>query len=347
MMTRPWYLFTLRPTTGGLALLLLLSVALCPLPPARAAELSEELKSVPYRIVYETWHDDNWELFIASADGSKQENLTRTPHINELYPHVSPDGTKVCFVCDEGEGASKIRNVYYMNMDGSGRTLVARNARQPCWKSDSTAIAYLKGELETFSYTDFATKGIFIYDLSTGRHAQHPNKDIYHLYNLCWSPDGKWFFATVHAGMGYRHTILAIEANGMKVFDLKIPGCRPDVSPDGKKIAWGPSDWALRVGDLDFTGPQPKVIHARDVVTSPEPMKVYHIDWSPDGRYVAYSRGPEKKQLGLIPEMVGVRAQGWDIYVADPTTTNRVLQITHDGNCNKEPDWAPVKEPAR
>ena len=26
-------------------------------------------------------------------------------------------------------------------------------------------------------------------------------------------------------------------------------------------------------------------------------------DWSPDGKYVAYSRGPAKKRLGLIPEI--------------------------------------------
>ena len=86
---------------------------------------------------------------------------------------------------------------------------------------------------------------ITIYDLQTGEHKQHPNKQIHHLYNLCWSPDGKWFLATVHAGMGYSHAILAIEADGMKVIDLNIPGCRPDISPDGTKVAWGPDDWIL------------------------------------------------------------------------------------------------------
>ena len=343
-MKDPWHVTTLRSLAGGLVLLLLPTAVLRPAPVALAAELSEELKAVPHKIIYETWHEDNWELLIAGADGSRPVNFTRTPQVHELYPRVSPDGTKVCFVCDEGEGASKIRNVYYMNMDGTGRTLVAKNARQPCWKADSTAIAYLRGELEKFSYTDYATKGIFIYDLSTRRHRQHPNREIHHLYNLCWSPDGRWFLATVHAGMGYRHTNLAIEANGTKVVDLKIPGCRPDISPDGKRIAWGPSDWALRVGHLDFTGPQPKVINARDVVTSSKPMKVYHIDWSPDGKYVTYSRGPAKKRLGLIPEIVGVRAEGWDIWVADPAGTNRSMQITTDGNCNKEPDWVFVEK---
>lgn len=309
--------------------------------PASAAELSEELKSVPHKIVFETWQDGNWELFLANADGSERKNLTATPNVNELYPHVSPDGTKIVFSVDEGEGDAKVRNVYVMNMDGSGRKLVARNARQACWKGDNTAIAYLKGEFDKFTYTDYATKGIFIYDLASGTHREHPNKKLYHLYNICWSPDGRWFLATVHAGMGYRHAILAIEANGLGVYDLGIHGCRPDISPDGKRVAWGASDWILRVADLDFSGPEPKLANPHDVVTSTKPLKVYHSDWSPDGRYIAYATGPAKKRLGRIPEIVGVRAAGWNIAVADVSKTNRTAAITTDGHCNKEPDWVP------
>ena len=325
------------------AFLFLLTAAL-PVAAAAEGELSAELKNVGHKIVYETFQDGNWELFMCNADGSGAVNLTRTPEINELYPHASPDGTKVSFVVDEGEGPSKIRNLYYMNMDGTGRKLVAKNARQECWKSDSSAIAYLKGEFEKFSYKDYATKGIFIYDLKTGKHRQHPNEKIHHLYNLCWSPDGKWFLATVHAGMGFKHGILAVEADGTKVVNLGIPGCRPDISPDGKRVAWGPNDWALRVGDLDFSGPAPKVTNARDVLTSKKPMKIYHIDWSPNGKYVTYSRGPAVKRLGLIPEIVGAKAEGWDIYVGDPSKTNRYIRLTTDGRCNKEPDWVPVEK---
>jgi len=307
-----------------------------------AAELPKQLRDVPHKIVYESWQKNNWELLMVSADGSESVNLTRTSDQHELYPHVSPDGTKICFVSDEGEGASMIRNVYCMNIDGSDRTLVAKNARQPCWKADGMAIAYLKGESDEFTYTDYATKGIVVYDLATGQHKEHPNKEIHHLYNLCWSADGKWFVATVHAGMGFRHGILAIPVDGMDVYDLALPGCRPDISPDGTKLAWGPSDWALRIGDLDFSGPAPKVTNARDVVTSDKPMKIYHIDWSPCGKYVTYSRGPAAKRMGRIPEIVGVRALDWDIYVADAAGTNRFQRLTTDGNCNKEPDWLPA-----
>ena len=52
--------------------------------------------------------------------------------------------------------------------------------------------ALLKGEFEKFTYSDFATKGLFIYDLETGQTREHVNKTLHHLYTLNWSPDGKY-----------------------------------------------------------------------------------------------------------------------------------------------------------
>jgi Tol biopolymer transport system component len=318
-----------------------------PLPPhdEAAARAALALSQIPCRIVYETFRDGNWELYSIKADGSGPVNLTKTPKVNELYPHVSPDGTKVSFVvdeCDEGSAEPRVRNAYYMNIDGTGRTKVADNIREACWKGDGTALALLPCEFDRFTYEDYATRGVRFYDLKTGKTADHPNKDLYHLYNLCWSPDGQWLVATVHGGMGFKHSILALEAGGTKVFDLRLPGCRPDLSPDGKKIAWGASDWELCVADIDFGGTAPKISNRRAVVKSGEPIKIYHIDWSPDGRYVAFSRGPERKTLHGAPEMIGNRAVGWNICVADSGAASLWLEITSDGNCDKEPDWAPL-----
>ena len=337
-----------RPGGVGVCWLLLVAGgALRGAETAQEAELRAELKNVPFKIVYETWRDTNWELFLVNADGSNPVNLTKTPDFNELYPHVSPDGARVCFVADEGKGEAAARNVYYMNMDGTGRTLVEKNARESCWTGDGSGILYLKSEFDQFTPLDYATKGVFVYDLKTGARREHPNKGIHHLYNPCMSPDGKWLVSTVHAGMGFKHAILALEADGMRVCDLKLPGCRPDLSPDGRRLTWGASDWALRVADLDLAGPEPKVANARDVATSPEPMKIYHTDWSPDGKYIVFSRGPAHKKLGFAPEMIGIQAEGWNICVGDAASKNLWTTITTDGKCNKEPDWAPTRREAK
>jgi len=312
---------------------------------AQEAKLKSEikLKESNGKIIYETYRNNNWELYVVNADGSNPINLTKTPNKNELYPHVSPDGSKVCFVSDEGAGPDT-RNVYYMSIDGTDRVKVADNAREPCWNHDGTKIVYLKGEFDKFNYLDYATKGIFTYDLKTKKHTPHPNQKIEHLYNICCSPDGKWYVATVHGGMGYDHAILAIEANGTKVYNLDIPGCRPDISHDGKKIAWGSSDWALSIGDLVLTSSPPKVINRRNVVESPPPMKIYHIDWSPDNKYITFSRGPKKDVMGFAPEMVGIKAMGWNICVASAMGKDNWMPVSSDGNSNKEPEWFSTKK---
>jgi Tol biopolymer transport system component len=162
--------------------------------PNASSEL--KLKEIPFKIVYETYRNtngkENWELYLINADGSEPVNLTNTPDVDEMYPHASPDGGKICFVADERTEKEKVRNVYYMNIDGSGRVKIAQNARQPCWSPDGKVIAYLKGEFERYTIKDYATKGLFFYDIETGKHTEHPNKNLRHLYNICWSPDGNW-----------------------------------------------------------------------------------------------------------------------------------------------------------
>ena len=309
-----------------------------------------DLKAIPFKIVYETLREtdgkENWELFLVNADGSDPVNLTQTGDVDELYPHASPDGSKICFVADEKitddkmhrSYGRKIRNVYCMNIDGTERVKVAENARQACWGPDGKTIAYLKAEFKRYTKTDYATKELVFYDTETGKHTPHPNKGLHHLYNICWSPDGEWFAATVHGGMGHGHAILAFEAHGTNVYDLtpfRVTGCRPDFNSDGTRVTWGMTDWDLCWAKIDLTGPAPKVTDVSPFVKCDKKYEVYHSDFSPDGKYVTFSYGPK------AGEQVGEKAPGWNICVSD--LEGKWVQITTDGNHCKEPDWVPTR----
>lgn len=312
-------------------------------------DLLAELKPYRHKIVYETNRDGNWELYLCNADGSNPVNLTNTKDVDELYPKPSPDGSKICFVADETKDGAKIRNIYYMNSDGTGRTKIAENGREPCWHPDGTKIAYMKGEFEKFTFSDTATKGLFIFDLKTGKTQEHVNKELYHLYTLNWSPDAKWFVATVHGGMGFKHTILAFEAEGDKVYDLKLKGCRPNISPDGKKVCWGHGDYCAGVADLDFSSAGPQALNIHNVVESKDPVETYHITWSPDMKYITFTRGPKfkgKSIRGVLPEFPGVEAPGWNVCVADANQKDRWVALTSDGKSCKQPSWVKIKEGA-
>jgi hypothetical protein len=194
------------------------------------------------------------------------------------------------------------------------------------------------------------------YHLDTGKTEPHPNTEkLRHLYHPRFSPNGKWIVATVHGGMGFSHAILLIEANGDKIINLRIPGCRPSFSPDGKHIAWGPGDHELDTAPIDTDSDAPKV-GPRELRVRDAANKIYHIAWSCDGKFVSFSRGPDGEGDLTKPgtfqaacEIIGVYATNWDLFVVSaehPGVVNlkdapkgTVLQLTSTGASNKEPFW--------
>ena len=301
--------------------------------PLPASEL--DLRAIPHRIVYESKReadgDSNWEIFIIDADGSNMTNLTNTPDIDEHYPHASPDGTKILFVAIEGEGRrDQSRNVYYMNLNGTGKTKVAENAYQPNWSGDGRSVAFMKGEYGRFSNSMTSNQGLAVFDLATGSIREHPEDGLRMLYNLTWSPDGDWFVATSRGGS--RGNLL-FEANQPGVRSLDIQGCRPDISPDGTQIAWGRTDQELRIATFNPSSSGNNVPDQKPVIACDRDKKVYHVDWSPDSKYLAFSYGSSRGG-----QAVGQDAAGWNICVYD-IAAGKWVQITADGNHNKEPDW--------
>jgi Tol biopolymer transport system component len=309
-----------------------------------------------FALVHEAYVDDNWELFVSRADGSQSHNLTNTPDQHELYPQASPNGKHICFVSDTGTGRQTVRSVWVMDIDGSHRRKVADYARQPCWSPDSRTIAYLPQEFKKFNIVDYFTKGLTYCDVASGQQRPHPNNGVlHHLYNPCFSANGKWIAATVHAGMGHDHASLLIEADGPRIIDLGVHGCRPCLSPDGKHIAWGEDDYTIAVAELDVNSADPHLGERRFAVHDSK-NKLYHVDWSPDGRYLSISRGPNGKGDPRKPgtheaacEMVGVYAKTWDLIVVpfgdkDKLELNHsqpsdFIAVTKNGHSNKESDW--------
>src|SRR6266705_1417556 len=54
--------------------------------------LAKQLRALPFKIAYETYTNDNWEIFVMNADGSNPVNLTHTPKEHEHYPQSLGDG---------------------------------------------------------------------------------------------------------------------------------------------------------------------------------------------------------------------------------------------------------------
>ena len=262
----------LGPTVVAMAAAALLgfaSAAHCGDKPVEgSADLLKELAGYRHKIVYETNRDGNWELYLCNADGSNPVNLTHTTDVEELYPKPSPDGTKICFVADEGKGDAKVRNVYYMNSDGTGRTKIADNGREPCWSPDGTQIAYMKGEFEKFTYFDAATKGLFLYDLKTGKTREHVNQQpapSLHLELLARRQVVRGDGARRHGLLAHHPGHRGRRQEGRRPEAQRLPAQH---QPRRQESLLGPRRLLRRRRRPGFVGPTPKATNIHDVVES-------------------------------------------------------------------------------
>src|SRR4051812_3152497 len=119
-------------------------------PANSGADLRDRLKATHFKIASEAYVDGNSDIFIMNADGSEKLNLTKTTDVNEHYPQISPDGAKICFNVDSGEGRSAVRSLWIMDVDGKNRKKIADQAREPFWSPDGKVIGFLPQEYPKF-----------------------------------------------------------------------------------------------------------------------------------------------------------------------------------------------------
>ena len=132
--------------------------------------LRDRLRSENFKIAWEAYVDGNSEIFVMNADGSDAVEPHRArPAEHEHYPQISPDGRKICFNVDAGEGRDAVRSLWLMDIDGQNRKKIADRAREPFWSPDGKVIGYLPQEYPKFDVIDYYTKGMMYYHLDTGQ----------------------------------------------------------------------------------------------------------------------------------------------------------------------------------
>ena len=302
-------------------------------------ELRAELKASGLKICCQSRREGNSDLYVIDADGANCVNITNTPGVDEVYPHVSADGRRVCFTTVAAEDGGVRFDVHWMDIGGAERTLVASDATDPCWDPSGTKVAFVK-RLARSKAGDYQNTGLFVHDIATGQCEDVTGGELYHAYVPCWSPAGRWVIATTHEHGDFGHAIIAIDLQTGRISRLSghdelhlrlvdgVNGCRPDFSWDGTMLCWNPGDYHI------YAAPFAPDEHVRGhpVAAAPEGGSVYHGDWSPDGKYIAYSMTP---RVGVAD----AATRGlWDIFVAR-ADGSACVQVTFDHANSKQPEF--------
>ncbi len=254
-------------------------------------------------LIYFYDRKENGNLQVYSYDGTVEKNLVNDATYDYWWIKVSPDKTKfLCYRSPKNAGLNSytVSDLMVFNIDGSnGHVIVA--------------------------------KGTYSWELQA--HAK-------------WSPDGTQILGTAKCkdplinDMVSRGRLVVFNADGTSpkiiskfLYDLADPAW----SPDGKNVTYvGPSDLndptnTEKAEIFQATLNPVTQLMENQVRLTFDDKYCYDPCWSPDGEWIAYSKGAF---INLI------FTQDHDIYKCKPDGSADVL-VLHDGKVNGVPTWTP------
>lgn len=144
------------------------------------------------RLVYSLSDEKSFDLYISNQDGTEKRPIKITPEYSEIYPNLSPDGTKIVYVKRFIDPNTSILNYAISIMDSNGEndheiTAWTTNVLEiPQWSPDSAYISYEIGEKRG----DLSYWNIHIYEFLTGADdAIFEKSEALEQHYHTWMPD--------------------------------------------------------------------------------------------------------------------------------------------------------------
>ncbi len=231
------------------------------------------------QIVFQSFRDGNWEIYMMDRDGNNQRRLTYHD-ASDIHPRLRPDLQQVVFVSYR-DGRPQI---YKMNSDGSHVVRLSDldwDDANPVWSPNGSQIA--------FSRKKNGHWGLFIMnaDGSSLRRLTRTNDadDI----SPTWSPDGSKIAWIRRKDGGYGDVmIMDVYGNNQRTFRHNLRFVQNlSWSPDGQRLA----------ADYDYNGDYWNDLMILEmngidsaVYLSPGGLTDLWLgSWSPDSRYLLFS----------------------------------------------------------
>ena len=234
------------------------------------------------RIAFSALRNGGADVFIMNGDGTMQTNLTKSSPSDEIWPALSPDGSKIAFISNRAGGGF---GLYIMSVSAPNAQpiLVSQGIADfhSAWSTDGTKLVFTDEGNGNRDIAVVDANGANKVYLTGGVGSSDDDPS--------WSPNGsKIAFTSNRSG---KAEIWVMDANGANPTQLTFsPGAsearHATWSPDGSKILFA------SFNDTDPANSEIEVMNAADGSGRTNLTNSAAIEnrpaWSPDGSKIAY-----------------------------------------------------------
>lgn len=176
------------------------------------------------------------EVFSVPVKDGSTRNLSNSSTRREYGGLWSPDGLKLAWITETGEGMSKVHEVVISDQQGK---VEARHELGPHFYD---LRAWSPGEDPNLVYTDNHL-GLHALDLDSGRSQEIATGKRRDQIDVAVSPDGRWLAYTLEQANYHRDLMLREFSSGrsVRVSDGLADAAAPAFSPDGKYLFFAAS----------------------------------------------------------------------------------------------------------
>jgi TolB protein len=309
--------------TPFLALIVFFAPAFAPVgatsgkPVAPVAPVAPSNEVPAGEILFQSDREGPTRIFVLDVAKAVQRRVGSAGNWLDEEPAWSPNGQQIAFSSTRGGGNNL--DIWVMNADGSNPTRLTDHAapeQDPAWAPDGQSLFFTaerdgRGEIYRVWLND--------------RRVERITASIDRAIMPAVSPNGRYLAYAAQTLISFQIHLIDLTNGTRRQITTGGGACRPAFSPDSQEIAFVRLD--REPSRLEAARELPA--GTRVVLQDPK-LWSYYPDYSPDGRFLAFSVSPEHH-----------RGEDWDLAIMDLQLPGRFTRLTSGPGNDRYPDWRP------
>jgi Tol biopolymer transport system component len=266
-------------------------------------------------ILFQSDREGPTRLFIIDVATKAQRRVGSAGNWMDEEPAWSRDGRRIAF--SSTRGGNNNFDIWVMDADGSNLTRLTDHPapeQDPIWAHDDKSL-FFTGKRDGHGQ---------IYRVwIAGKRVERITESPAQALMPAASADGRYLAYAAQVD-SFQLFLLDFTTGVARQITVGDGACRPSFAPDSQEIAF------VRLGEGQPSHLEAVREEGPRVVRKDSRVWSYYPDYSPDGRYLAFSVSPEHHE-----------GEDWDLALMDLQKPGAVVTLTSGRGNDRYPDWRP------